>query len=135
MTSLAGRLREHWQLKLLSVVFAVALWVFVASEDKGEAVYTVPLEVTGVPSGLEVTALGVETVDVRVQGLRHILAGLREQDVRAAVKLSDIRPGDILMRIRPDDIIVPRGVEVVRVTPSRVRATVEPADRKPAVRS
>ena len=130
--SLADRLLEHWQLKLLSLVFAVALWAFVASEDKGEAVYTVPIDVTGVPAGLEVTALGVETVDVRVQGLRHVLARLQERDLRAEVSLRSARPGDVVVRIRPDDVVVPRGVQVVRVTPSRVRATVEPTDGKPA---
>ncbi|MBI3458469.1 MAG: hypothetical protein HY002_22075 [Candidatus Rokubacteria bacterium] len=129
--SLAARLAEHWQLKLLSVVFAVVLWAFVASEDTSEGVYTVPLDATGVPPGMEVTALGVETVDVRVRGLRHILARLDERAVRAELDLHGARPGDVVVRIRPENVVVPRGVQVLRVTPSRVRATVEPVDRKP----
>jgi YbbR domain-containing protein len=132
--SLGRRLGEHWQLKLLAVVFAVVLWAFVASEDKGEAVYTVPVDVT-VPPGLEVTSLGVETVDVRLEGLRHVLARLQEHEIRAAVRVREARPGEVVVRIGPGDVSVPRGVHVVRVTPSRVRLTLEPADGKPAPRT
>src|SRR5262249_42420795 len=49
--AIASGVFEHWQLKLLSLVFAVALWVFLVVEDKGEAVYTVPLDVKNVPVG------------------------------------------------------------------------------------
>jgi YbbR domain-containing protein len=127
MRSLAGRLVEHWQLKLLSLVFATGLWAFVLVEDKGQAVYTVPLDVANVPSGLEVTAVGVEAVVVRVQGLRHVLDRLDERELRAQVDLRGARAGDLVLRIRPEDVTVPRGLEVVRVTPTQVRATVERA--------
>jgi YbbR domain-containing protein len=116
---------RHWQLKVLSLVFAVALWAVVASEDRGEAVFTVPIDVTGLPAGLEVVSLGVEAVDVRVQGLRHLLARLQEQNMRAEVEMRTARPGDTMLAIRPEDVVVPRGVRVVRVTPSRVRVTVD----------
>ena len=127
MRSLASRLTEHWELKLLSLVFAIALWGFVVAGDKTQAVYVVPLDVANVPAGLEVTALGVEAVVVRVQGLRHVVDGLDERELRAQMSLRGARPGDVAVRIRPEDVTVPRGVEVVRVTPSQVRATVEPA--------
>ncbi|HEV8676822.1 MAG TPA: CdaR family protein [Methylomirabilota bacterium] len=129
-----GRLLRHWELKLLSIVFAVVLWVFVGSEDTGEAIYTVPVEVTGVPAGMVVTALGAETVDVRVQGLRYVLAQLEERSLRADLNLRQARPGEVVVSIRPEDVPVPRGVQVVRVTPSRVRATLEPASRPKAGR-
>jgi len=82
MIRLAARLLDHWQLKLLSLVFAVALWVIVAVEDIGEAVYTVPLDLTQLPPGLQVTALGVDTVDVRLHGLRHVLSRIEERALR-----------------------------------------------------
>jgi hypothetical protein len=133
--ALTRRLVEHWQLKLLSIVFAVAVWAVVASEDKGEAVYMVPLDVVGLPPGLQVTALGVETVEVRVQGLRHVLARLPEQNLRVEVNLAGARPGDVTIPIRTDDVVAPRGVHVVRVIPPRVRATIGPAAARPAPRA
>jgi YbbR domain-containing protein len=126
--SLAARLAEHWQLKILSLVFAVALWIFLVVEDKGEAVYTVPLDVKNVPSGTEVTALGAEAVAVRVHGLRHVLSRLDERELHATVDLRGARIGDVLVRIRPEDVTVPRGVVVLRITPAQVRATLDPVD-------
>ncbi len=124
--SLVSRLVEHWELKLLSLTFAVALWVFVVAEDKTQAVYTVPLDVADLPPGMEVTALGVEAVVVRVQGLRHVLDRLDERELRAQLSLRHARTGDVVARIRPEDVTAPRGVEVLRVMPAQVRATVEP---------
>ena len=126
-----GRLLEHWQLKLLSLIFALALWMFVTSGDKGEAVYTVPLELTDRPPGLEVTAVAVETVAVRVEGLRSVLMRVREEDLRAQVSLRGAQPGRFVARISPKDISVPRGVRVVWLTPSQVRATLGPVSAGP----
>jgi len=123
---IAARLVRNWQLKLLSLVFAVALWIFVAAEDKGERVYTVPLDFTNVPPRLEIAALGTPAVDVRVQGLTHVLNRIDERELRAQLSLLGARAGDVVVRIRPEDVVVARGVQVVRVTPSQVRVTLAP---------
>jgi len=121
-----GQVRAHWPLKLLSVVFALALWVFVVSGDLSEAVYTVPLDLTAVPPGLEITSVGVDVVVVRVRGRRSILSGLREEDFRAEVSLKSAQGGRVVSRLGPENISAPVGVRVLRVTPSQVRATLEP---------
>jgi hypothetical protein len=123
------RLARNWQLKLVSLVFAVALWIFVAVEDKSEGVYTVPLDFTNIPSGLEISALGTPAVDVRVQGLTHVLNRIDEHELRAQLSLLGARVGDIIVRIRPEDVTVTRGIQVVRVTPSQVRVTLAPRAR------
>ncbi len=116
---------EHWPLKLMSVVFAMGLWLFVAAEDRGDAVFTVPLDLIDRPDGVEVTSLGIETVIVRVEGRRSLLRTLREDDFRAEVSLKSIQPGRFVVRIRPQDVSAPPGVRVVRVTPSEVRGMLE----------
>jgi YbbR domain-containing protein len=123
------RLARNWPLKLVSLVFAVALWIFVAVEDKSEGVYTVPLDFTNIPSGLEISALGTPAVDVRVQGLTHVLNRIDEHELRAQLSLLGARVGDIIVRIRPEDVTVTRGIQVVRVTPSQVRVTLAPRAR------
>jgi YbbR domain-containing protein len=123
---LAARLLDHWQLKLLSLVFAVVLWVIVAVEDVGEAVYTVPLVLTQLPPGLKVAAPVTETVDVRLHGLRHVLSRIEVRHLGVRVSLRGARPGDLVLMIRPEDVPVPPGVQVVRVTPSQIQATLEP---------
>jgi len=129
MNRVVAGLVKHWQLKLLSIAFAVALWGFVASEEKEETVLTVPLVLTEIPAGTEVTAVGVEKVDVRVQGLRSVIGRLHERDVRAQVTLGQARTGEVVLRILPRDITVPRGAQVLRVTPPQVRVTLDAVTR------
>jgi YbbR domain-containing protein len=126
----AARLLDHWELKLLALVFAVVLWIFVAVEDQGDAVFTVPLDVRDVPAGMEVT-LGAETVEVRVHGFRHVLDRVDERTLRAQMSLRDARPGDVVLRIPPEAVVLPRGLQVLRINPPRVRATLEPAAARP----
>ena len=42
-------LAENWPLKLASLVFAIGLWMFVATEDRTDAVFTVPLDLSTRP--------------------------------------------------------------------------------------
>ena len=126
MSALVARLRAHWQLKLLSVGFAAALWLFVVSESRTEMVFTIPLDLSDWPAGLEVTSVSTDSVVVRVEGLRPVLDRLRDESFRAEVSLRGAKPGRIVAEIRPQNVTAPRGVRVLRVTPSRVRAALEP---------
>jgi hypothetical protein len=125
VTGFHALLVENWPLKLASVAFAVGLWLFVATEERTDAVFTVPLDLVDRPPGVEVTSLGVETVVVRVEGRHSLLRRLREEDFRAEVSLKSARPGRFVARILTDNVSAPPGVRVVRVTPSEVRAVLE----------
>jgi len=125
VTAFVERLCEHWPLKVLSLAFAVGLWAFV-SADRGEALFTLPLDLTGTPPGLVVTSVSVETVVVRVSGRRSLLSRLREDDFRAEVSLRGAEAGRVMERILPGNVTTPPNVRVLRVTPSQVRATLDP---------
>ncbi len=122
-----ARLLEHWQLKLLAAILGVALWIFASAEHRGEAVHTVAVRFVAIPSGLTVTALEDETVEVRVQGRRGVLARIRERDLLVEVSLRDSRPGGFVARVTPANVAAPRGVQVLRVAPSRIRGTLAEA--------
>ena len=125
MTGVRKLLLGNWPLKLVAVVFAVALWVFVVTEERTDAVFTVPLDLVDRPTGVEVASVGVEMVVVRVQGRDSVLRRLHEADFRAEVSLKSARPGRFVARIDADNVSAPSGVRVMRVTPSEVRATLE----------
>lgn len=124
-------LLDHWQLKLLSVLFAVALWLFVVSEDKVETVFAAPIEFREIPPGLEIAGMDAETVEVRVRGLRSIVSRVRDRDLRVRVDLEGAREGETVLRLLPEQIDVPRGVEVLRITPSRLRVVLKPVNARP----
>lgn len=125
MSAVRALLVENWPLKLVSVAFAMGLWLFVAAEDRADAVFTVPLDLVDRPAGVEVTSLGVETVIVRVEGRRSLLRTLREEDFRAEVSLRGTEPGRFTVRVQPQNVTAPPGVRVVRVTPGEVRGLLE----------
>ena len=122
MTGLRTILLENWPLKLASLVFALGLWLFVATEERADAVFTVPLELVDRPANLEVTSLTVETLLVRVEGRRSRLRQVHEDDFRAEVSLKDARPGRFVARVQSENVSAPSGVRILRVTPTEVRA-------------
>ena len=125
MTELRRRLLGDWPLKAVALVFAVALWAFVVTEERTDAVFTVPLDLVDRPPGLEVASIGVESVVVRVEGRHSRLRRLHEEDFRAEVSLKSAQAGRFVGRIDTDNVSAPAGVRVVRVTPSEVRAILE----------
>jgi len=122
MTGLGTRMLENWPLKLVSLVFATGLWLFVATEERADAVFTVPLELVDRPANVEVTSLAVETVLVRVEGRRSRLRQVHEDDFRAEVSLKDARPGRFVARVESENVSAPPGVRIVRVSPTEIRA-------------
>lgn len=125
MIGLRALLIENWPLKLVAFAFAAGLWVFVVTEERTDAVFTVPLDLVDRPAGMDVASVGVETVVVRVEGRHSLLRRLHEEDFRAEVSLKSARPGRFVARIDTDNVSAPKGVRVVRVTPSEVRAILE----------
>jgi hypothetical protein len=119
------RLVRHWELKLAALALASALWVFVMTSEKAEVVLAAPVELDAIPVGLEVTGERPDSVDVQLHGLRAVLARVGPEQVRARVSLAGARAGEVLIRLEPDQITAPTGVTVLRVSPSRLRVTLE----------
>ncbi len=120
------RLVRHWELKLAAVVLSVALWLFVMTSEKAELVLSAPVEFDEIPAGLVVAGERPDSVDVQLHGLRAVLARLGRDEVRARISLAGVRPGEVVVRLVPDQIAAPSGVTVLRVSPSRLRLTLEP---------
>lgn len=119
-------LTQHWELKLVALAVATMLWLFVMTLEKSDLVVSAAIEFHSVPPGLEVGERP-ESVDVQVNGLRTTLARLDSDSVRARVSLAGVKPGEAALRLLPEQIVVPAGVTVLRVSPSRVRVVLEPS--------
>jgi YbbR domain-containing protein len=118
-------LTRNWELKLLALALAVALWLFVVMAEKAEVVVSLPLELHSIPPGFEVVGERPESVEVQVNGLRTSLARLGSEQVRARLSLAGVRPGEVVLRILPEHLELPRGVTAVRINPATVRVTVD----------
>ena len=118
-------LTANWELKLVSLLAAMLLWGFVVGGEKADMVLPVPIEFLGIQPGLELTAESPDTVNVQVRGLRGQLNRLKGDSLRAQVLLAGIHPGETSVRILPEHVRAPGGIQVVRITPSRVRVMLD----------
>jgi hypothetical protein len=117
-------LRRHWELKLLALAFATAIWFFVMTTERTEVILNAPVEVRGLPAGLTLAGDVPETVDVQLHGLKGTLARVSSDQVRAKLDLSAARPGELLLKLEPGHVEAPAGTTVLRVMPSQVRVIV-----------
>jgi YbbR domain-containing protein len=110
----------HLGLKMLSVGFAVLLWLFVSGDEVVERGLRVPLEFLQFPDGLEMIGEPTSLVDVRVRGESGTLSRLNPADVVAQLDLKAARVGHRLYQLTPEQVRAPFGVQVVQVTPPSV---------------
>src|SRR5262245_48041787 len=114
-------------LKVISVGFAVLLWLIVAGEEIVERGLRVPLELQQFPESLELKSDPPSLVDIRVRGSSSVLGRLATGDVVAVLDLRGARPGRRLFQLTAEQIRVPFGVEVMQVTPASVALVFENA--------
>ncbi|MCI0624571.1 MAG: hypothetical protein L0387_23475 [Acidobacteria bacterium] len=122
-------LLRNAQLKLVSLVLAVLLWIALNGEPKSEVGLKVPLEFRNSPKGVEV--LGeVSSVDVRLSASSSLVKRIDASEVTASIDLSDWSPGERTYPLGENNLTVPFGVTVTKITPSKIRLRFEPTARK-----
>jgi len=112
-------------LKIISLILAIILWVFVKSKSGGELGLVVPLEFYRVPSNAIVTQVTEEAINVRVNGSFLQLERLPTREIRARIDLSRARPGTNSFDILPHNFNIPRGLEVTQISPSSVKVELD----------
>ncbi|MBI3003037.1 MAG: YbbR-like domain-containing protein [candidate division NC10 bacterium] len=126
-----ARLANNFTLKLLSLGLAVVLWVVVLGEQKAEVVLNVPLDVGQIPRNLMVINDPVEFVALKVRGPRSLVLALAPNEVTLGGNFARaVKEGDNYLNLSPEQFQVPRGVEVLSVSPGRVRLVLEPVDER-----
>lgn len=118
-------LTENWVLKLLSLAFALILWFFVMGEQRLERSYSVPLELTNMPSGMMVANEIPNSIDVRISGPRTLLMNLHQDDIGIAVDLKDLQPGLTTLKRLEERLNLPGPLKVTRLSPSFVDIKLE----------
>jgi YbbR domain-containing protein len=116
-----GLVLHNLGLKLLSLLAAFALWGFVnAGARETERALQIPLELHNLPAHMLLVSPRVEFVDLLVGGPRTLLGRINAAELKIMLDLSGVRPGPAVFRILTGPLNLPRGVKVVRLTPSEV---------------
>jgi len=120
MTPPLWRLARRLPLMAGSMALAVAFWFFVAVREKVEVGYLMPLVYDRFPTRLVMDGVPLETVYVRLRGPRQVVENIDPQQVRVRVDLAAARPGNIVLPLAAPMVVVPRGVQVVGISPPAV---------------
>jgi len=119
--SLRWLLLHNAGVKLLSVVIAAGLWFFVnAGERDAEMAVAVPVELRNIPAGIMLVSPRVDFIDLVVSGPRTLLNRIDREQLSLTLDLHGVRPGPAVFRIVGEALDLPRGVTVLRLTPSEV---------------
>ncbi len=118
-------LLDNLGLKLLSVGLAVFLWAVVVGEQKADVTMTIPLEIKDLPRDLVLMNEPVDALEVRLRGPKTLVSTLAPREVVLEGMPRTFAEGENVVTIRPDAVRVPRGIEVVDVTPRRIRVVLD----------
>jgi YbbR domain-containing protein len=112
--------RRDWAIWLFALVIAIVLWVYVVVHQNLTRTLQVPVEVTGVPTGM-VARAEPAAASVAVTGPRDTVERLSLDNVRVRVALPAREPGSYRARLR---VAVLRGMST-RVSPQQVRVSLQ----------
>ena len=124
------RLVANWELKLLSVVIAFALWLLVVGSGKSQLAVAAVVEYTGLDSDLVLVGRPRDTAEVGLEAARWAVGRLTPGAVRVRVNLAGAREGENVVALSPDLVQAPAGVTVRRVTPASLQVTLAGAVAK-----
>lgn len=112
-------------LKIIALILAVILWLFVKSEKGGEVGLVVPLELYRLPANLIVTQVTAEVLNVRINGPLSQLERLSTKEIRARVDLSRAKPGLNSFDILAKNFNIPQGLKITQTSPSAIKVELD----------
>ncbi len=115
------KLTENWQLKLISLGIAVFLWALVVGQESAEVTVKMPVVVTGLPADMVVANQVVSEVEFGLYGPQSMVRQVATRPQAKQLNLAGMGTGEHVFQVLPEDLGLPPGVEVVRISPARIR--------------
>ena len=110
--------RTRLALQVLSLVFAMSLWLFVTWDGTAASVrnISVPLKYPDLQDGYSI-ADAATVIDVTLEGRIGVLALIDRNEITASVAVNDLRPGKYRL---PVQLEIPEGVRLSAYSPHTV---------------
>jgi len=123
MTKLRNAVQHNLPAKILALLVAVVLWLYVMNDQNPaiEGNYTVPVTIENAPDGYQINA-AADTVMIRVRGARSLFVAADRSDFHASVRLSDFVEGEKAYTVETS---IPYGFELVSVSPDKISVTLD----------
>lgn len=116
---------KHLGIKFLSFILALALWFYVTNQGKTEISFSIPLQFTNIPKGLELLESSAEYITLRARGSADKMRNLSPQKIQASIDLSNSKRGESIFYFTPDNFNLPKGVSVANITPPDTKINLE----------
>lgn len=123
-------MKFRWRELLISFLLAVGVWYIVTGSEKVESQIEVRVDYRGLPNGLVVLNGTVNRVSVRIRASVGMLHSFSGRDFACFVDLSSLKRGENILPIDTRQILIPGGVEIIDVTPSRIYLDVDSVESK-----
>jgi YbbR domain-containing protein len=114
--------------KVLAFVIACVTWYILTGERReriSERSYRIPLSIVNIPPRTIIVSPLPDAVDVRIRGSFTALRQLEPAKLEAVIDLLGATQGEKRYPLAPEDINVPRGVEVIAISPPEVRLSLD----------
>jgi YbbR domain-containing protein len=112
--------REDVGTKILSLGLALFLWVFVHIEERARMILRTTIQLANIPDNLMVTNDLPSEIQLTVEGPRTMLTLLNPRLHPYRIDLKDARAGVMRIQVSPQNLRIPRGVEVVEISPGTI---------------
>ncbi len=118
-------------LKFFALLAALVLWALVMGEQGAERMVSARVEFSDLPRDLVLVARSNGTLLLRVRGPKRLLAGLAVDEVGVSLAAREVQEGTFAVPLVPSDVLgLPRGVEVVEISPRSLRLQAEAIVRR-----
>jgi len=124
--ALARRMRRNAGIRVISVIIAIGLWVFVNAGERGAVdAFSVPISYRALPPGLVIINHPTEFTKIEVAGPRTLLSLLDTERLTLRLELAGIQPGQTDIKLTPGMFNVPRGTSVTRIVPDQINVDID----------
>ena len=128
MTRLRALVQRNLPAKIIALVVAVVLWLFVMNEQNPqiEGSFTVAVELRNVPEGYKVTQTE-KSVKLKVRGARSFFVSAEPEGFKAYADLDGLDSGEHEVKVKA---VLPQGFELVDAQPETVSVTLDKIVRR-----
>jgi len=111
-------------LRIISVVLAICLWLYIVTGEFQEISLYVPVKLTNIPEG-SVAVTDENLINVMAKGPKFLVNNKQFNKVQIAIDVSKIASGTKSVYINPEDVQMPAGIEVTNIHPKTIDVTVD----------
>jgi YbbR domain-containing protein len=127
---MARRGGKNLRYAFLAIVISMALWGIAHGGSKTLKEYDLPIVFDGLPDNLVITDQSTSKINVRVQGSRAAFRNAKFGEMEYVENVAGGKPGRARYEVNDQRLDIPRGLQIVGLSPSEVSLRFERRGRK-----